>query len=162
MTATHCLFTSWGFSGITKCLTYHISSASTPHSESRLICYLKKIWNLSFLVGKQGQHERHRLETACASQGPVNNANWPPLGGRPAYVHLFLHKTTLCRPIRTAHQYKGSDVTCLRLGTTAFRAQQLLSAGALGCRRRYPGRESGRRLGTAKANKKVLRKYVHL
>ena len=73
MNDNHALPAPWcGFSGIIKCLTYHISSLPLPtHFKPQLTCSLEKVGNLCFPT---------RSDTVTDLTRASHYAKWPPPG----------------------------------------------------------------------------------
>lgn len=89
MNDNHALPAPWcGFSGITKCLTYHISSLPLPtHFEPQLTCSLEKVGNLCFPTWSDTVTEQ------TSSQGPVTMLSGHLQGQTcSTFLHSFLHR----------------------------------------------------------------------
>ena len=112
MNDNHVLPAPWcGFSGITKCLTYHISSLPLPtHFEPQLTCSLEKVGNLCFPTWSDTVTEQ------TSSQGPVTMLSGHLQGQT---CSTFLHSYTEWfhrMPTGTACWHdKDSSITCFPL-----------------------------------------------
>ena len=91
MNDNHALPAPWcGFSGIIKCLTYHISSLPLPtHFKPQLTCSLEKVVNLCFPTRSDTVTEQ------TSSRGPVTMLSGHLQGQTcRTFLYSFLHRMT--------------------------------------------------------------------